>query len=88
MTQKKRNETKAHATSVSTNANTSGKITYPQGVVMLTSVAGNSASASSASSLMDRFEYFTKSSEEVEAFLIFVKRSLCAFLEEEITRFG
>ena len=37
---------------------------------------------------MDRFEYLTKSSEEVEASLILVKRSLCAFLEEDITRLG
>ncbi len=64
------------------------KSTNPQGVVMVTSVAGNSASASSARSLMARFEYLTKSSEEVEASLIFVNKSLCAFLEGEMTRFG
>ena len=55
---------------------------------MVTSVAGNSASASSARSLMARFEYLTKSSEEVEASLIFVNKILCAFREEEMTRFG
>jgi hypothetical protein len=37
---------------------------------------------------MDRFEYLTKSAEEVEASLILVKSSLWTFVAEDTTRLG